>query len=73
MNITISAKFKLFNEKKEFVATTDIKIDIPCTDKELTTEKIYLLLKDEVKKNIPNGYIVEDLTDEEYEKAKEEE
>lgn len=72
MNITISAKFKLFDENKEFVAITDIKIDIPCTDKELTTEKIYLLLKDEVKKNIPNGYIVEDLTDEEYKKAKEE-
>ena len=73
MNITISTKFKLLDEKKEFVASTDIKIDIPCTDKELTTQKIYNLLKEEVKKTIPDGYIVEDFTNDEYEKIKEEE
>jgi hypothetical protein len=73
MNLKISAKFKLLDEQKEFCALTDITIDIPCSNKEVTTEKIYYLLKEEALNSIPNGYTVENLTDEEYRKIKDEE
>jgi len=72
MKITIGTRFKIVDENGESFGTTDISFDIDCTDKELTTEKVYQTLKDRVKKSIPDKYTVEDLTDEEYEKAKEE-
>lgn len=71
MNITISAKFKLLDEKKEFISLTDIEIELPYSNKEVTTEKIYQALKTSLYSSIPKGYIIEDITEEEYKKIKE--